>query len=302
MTTLCGPDSPGLAVFVKLRRFQVRLDAEGFPPSMARVEAPLYYPIQSIRLHARRFTRRYAFPPHVQPFHQFYCVLAGQISQRVETARHRLHAGQAVWIAPGLEREPRALSKSGEYLVIEFTAPWPELGAGTGTPCRLNAATLADARALAALQSVAADSQPAAILFHHLCLHLLPAAWFSAAAPNPLSAKPSDTRDADTARLHRIEQVLAANTGNPLRLEDIAALAGMSRSALGRLFLTHRRQSPCARFRDLRLERARSLLARGERTVTEIAMETGFASSQHFAGVFGRKYGAPPSDFLGHPE
>jgi AraC-like DNA-binding protein len=266
------------------------------------VECPLYYPIQSIRLHARRFTRRYAFPPHVQPFHQFYCVLAGQISQRVEIARHRLNTGQAVWIAPGLEREPRALSKSGEYLVIEFTAPWPELGSNTGTPCQLNAATLSDARALAGLQSVATDSQPASILFHHLCLQLLPAAWFSAAAPRPLSDEAPDTRDPDTARLDRIEQVLAANTGNPLRLEDIASLAGMSRSALGRLFMTHRGQSPCARFRELRLERARRLLARGERTVTEIAMETGFSSSQHFAGVFGRKYGRPPSDFLGRPE
>jgi AraC-like DNA-binding protein len=266
------------------------------------VACPLYYPIQSIRLHARRFTRGYAFPPHVQPFHQFYCVLAGQITQRVETTRHRLSAGHAVWIAPGLEREPRAVSKTGEYLVIEFTAPWPQLGANTGTRCTLDAASLASARALAALQSVAEDSQPASILFHHLCLQLLPAAWFTTAAPSPSSAKTSVARAPDTARLDRIEQVLAANTGNPLRLEDIASLAGMSRSALGRLFLTHRGQSPCARFRELRLERARRLLARGERTVTEIALETGFASSQHFAGVFGRKYGSPPSDFLGRPE
>jgi AraC-like DNA-binding protein len=269
---------------------------------MAAVECPLYYPIQSIRLHARRFTRGYAFRPHVQPFHQFYCVLAGQITQRVEATDHRLNAGHAVWIAPGLKREPRALSKSGEYLVIEFTAPWPELGADAGTSCELDASTLADARALAALHPVLEDNHQASIVFHHLCLRLLPAPWFRSSAPRPAPAKTRDQRSPETARLDRIEQVLAANTGHPLRLEDIAALAGMSRSALGRLFLTHRGQSPCARFRELRLERARRLLARGERTVTEIAMETGFSSSQHFAGVFGRKYGRPPSDFLGLPE
>lgn len=271
-------------------------------PGARLVACPLYFPIQSIRLHARRFTRGYAFPPHVQPFHQFYCVLAGQITQRVETTHHQLDAGHAVWIAPGLEREPRALSKSGEYLVIEFTAPWPDLGVESGTRCALDATALANARALAALQSVVEDSLPASILFHHLCLQLLPPAWFTTAAPRPLSASTPASPDSDTTRLDRIEQVLAANTGNSLRLEDIASLAGMSRSALGRLFMTHRGQSPCARFRELRLERARHLLARGERTVTEIAMETGFSSSQHFAGVFGRKYGAPPSDFLGRPE
>jgi transcriptional regulator GlxA family with amidase domain len=93
--------------------------------------------------------------------------------------------------------------------------------------------------------------------------------------------------------------MLSANTGNPLRLQDIAALAGMSRSALGRLFMAHRKQSPCARFRELRLERARHLLAQGDRTITEIAMETGFASSQHFAGVFRRRFDRSPSEFLG---
>lgn len=263
---------------------------------------PLYYPIQSIRLHARRFTRGYAFPAHVQPFHQFYCVLAGRVTQRVQTTEHPLDAGQAVWIAPGLEREPRAVSKSGEYLVIEFTAPWPELGANSGTRCTLDAASLATARALVALGSVTEDSQPASILFHHLCLQLLPSSWFSSTTPRPPSAKTASTLAPDTQRIDRIEKVLIANTGNSLRLEDIASLAGMSRSALGRLFLAHRGQSPCARFRELRLERARHLLAGGQRTVTEIAMETGFASSQHFAGVFARKYGAPPSDFLGRSE
>ncbi len=262
------------------------------------VECPLFYPIQSIRLHARRFSRGYAFRPHVQPFHQFYCVLAGRISQRVETTTHHLGTGQAVWIAPGLEREPRATDRSGEYLVIEFTAPWPELGRETGAPCELDATMLADARALAALQPVLEDNQRVAILFHHLCLRLLPAAWFSP-GPRPPLAKARDTRTQEAARVDRIEQVLAANTGNPLRLEDIATLAGMSRSALGRLFMTHRQQSPCARFRELRLERARRLLAQGNRSVTEIAQETGFSSSQHFAGVFRRHYGRPPSSFVG---
>lgn len=275
-----------------------RLDVGRFSPSMRCVACPLYYPIQSIRLHARRFRGGYTFRPHVQPFHQFYCVLAGSVAQRIETTTHRLDAGQAVWIAPGLEREPRAITRSGEYLVIEFTAPWPELGVGSGTRCELTAATMADARALAALQPVIEDNQQASILFHHLCLQLLPATWFSS-KPRPVPANASDSRAHEADRLDRIEQVLAANTGNSLRLEEIAHLVGMSRSALGRLFMTHRGQSPCARFRDLRLERAHALLIQGEHSITEIALETGFASSQHFAGVFRRKYGRPPSDFLG---
>jgi len=266
---------------------------------MPRVECPLFYPIQSIRLHARRFAAGYSFPPHAQPVHQFYCVLAGEVSQRVEGATHRLRAGEAVWVAPGLERAPRAVSAAGEYLVVQFSAPWPELGAGTGGRCRLGAAALADARALATFRTVATDDHRVAVLFHHLCLRLLPPAWFTrlARAEDSRAGRKPVTPGAD--RVERIERLMAANTGNALRLEDIAALAGMSRSALGRLFMAQRRRSPCARFRELRLDRAKQLLMHGGRSVTEVALETGFSSSQHFAGAFRRRFWRPPSAFSG---
>ena len=261
------------------------------------MNCPLYYPIQSIRLHASRFTQGYAFKAHVQPFHQFYCVLDGEISQRVGSTVYLLGAGQAVWIAPGIEREPVATGHSGQYLVIEFNAPWAKLGAGRDRLCKLDATALTNARALAALQMVTEDRQDVAIWFHHLCLNTLPVEYFS--MPSRVAATQKHTKVPGEERVERIESMLAANTANPLQLNDIAALVGMSRSALGRLFQVHRGQSPCACFRDIRLERARELLARGDLSVTQVAMETGFASSQHLAGVFRRKFGRRPSEYRG---
>lgn len=261
------------------------------------MNCPLYYPIQSIRLHASRFTRGYAFKAHVQPFHQFYCVLGGQIAQRVGNTVYQLAEGQAVWIAPGIEREPVSTGRSGEYLVIEFNAPWPKLGTGRDRMCRLDAAALSNARALAKLRMVTEDRQDVAIWFHHLCLQILPVEYFTMAPRAILAQKKA--QEPGEERVERIESMLAANTGNPLQLNDIAALVGMSRSALGRLFQEYRGQSPCACFRDIRLERARELLAHGNLSVTQVAIETGFASSQHLAGVFKRKFGRNPSDFRG---
>ena len=261
------------------------------------MSCPLYYPIQSIRLHSSRFTRGYAFKAHVQPFHQFYCVLEGEISQRVGSVTYRLVAGEAGWIAPSIEREPVATSRTGEYLVIEFNAPWPKLGAGRDRLSKLDTAAVANARALAALRMVTEDRQDVAIWFHHLCLQTLPAEYF--ATPLRVAVAQKKTQVPGEERVERIESMLAANTGNPLQLNDIAALVGMSRSALGRLFQEHRGQSPCACFRDIRLERARELLARGDLSVTQVAIETGFASSQHLAGVFKRKFGRNPSDYRG---
>lgn len=259
---------------------------------------PLSYPVQAIRLHARRFEGGYSFPPHTQPMHQFYCVIEGEIRYRVESQMYHLHAGEGLWIAPGLEREPRAVTKKGEYLVVEFTAPWPELGADRGTPCRLDDERMADVRRLAELKNAARDAHLVSILFHYLCLRLLPPEWFQHSSRiGERSGKKTPRSSAE--QIERIEQMLAANTGHALGLEEIAALAGMSRSALGRLFMTYRGKSPCARFREIRLDRARQLLQYGGRSVTEAAMETGFTSTQHFADSFKRRFGYPPSVFKG---
>ncbi|AHF90687.1 AraC family transcriptional regulator [Opitutaceae bacterium TAV5] len=269
------------------------------------VSCPLFFPIQAIRLHSHRFQAGYAFRAHTQAFHQFYCVLDGVVAQRVEGTVHRLRAGEGVWIAPGLEREPRAESQSGQYMVVDFSPPWPELGAGSGMACKLDRRALADARELAALRAVVTANLRVAILFHRLCLSVLPVKWFDrlpagdgARAGGPIRAGKARTVAEELARVERIEQMMSANTGNPLRLEELAALSGLSRSALGRLFVAHRNESPCARFRTIRLERARQLLEDGERSVTEVAMETGFSTSQHFAGAFRKKFGRSPSEVL----
>ena len=44
-----------------------------------------------------------------------------------------------------------------------------------------------------------------------------------------------------------------------------------------------------------RLERAKLLLALGERSVTEICMEVGFSSLGSFSDLFTRRFGVPPS-------
>jgi AraC family transcriptional regulator len=44
-----------------------------------------------------------------------------------------------------------------------------------------------------------------------------------------------------------------------------------------------------------RIERAKSLLISGDLPLCRVALESGFASQQHFAGMFRRMTGAPPA-------
>jgi AraC family transcriptional activator of pyochelin receptor len=46
---------------------------------------------------------------------------------------------------------------------------------------------------------------------------------------------------------------------------------------------------------EARLDIGRNLLLEGKKPVTEIALELGYASLQHFSAAFSKKFGVPPS-------
>jgi AraC family carnitine catabolism transcriptional activator len=81
---------------------------------------------------------------------------------------------------------------------------------------------------------------------------------------------------------------------NPARLCDLAAAAGVTRRQLERLFLAQFGIGPAAYYRNLRLERARSLLAETAMPQIEIAVATGFSSKGAMARAYVQKFGRPP--------
>lgn len=74
-------------------------------------------------------------------------------------------------------------------------------------------------------------------------------------------------------------------------LDALATIAGLTPRHVSTLFKIAYGVSPHRWIVEARLDRARHLLAETERSVTEIAMDTGFATSQHFATMFRRAFG-----------
>ncbi|HSI85689.1 MAG: helix-turn-helix domain-containing protein [Candidatus Methylacidiphilales bacterium] len=253
---------------------------------------PLSYPIHSIVIGGRVFGADYSFPCHVQSVTQFYAVLEGKVRVWVEGQTVILSRGQALWMAPWLRREPRAASKAGRYVNVMFRSPWPQLGAEPGRKVLLDRIALARAVECADLGVQKASAHVQAIAFHSLCLYLLgPEAFSTLDIPSP--AEEPEARGQWI--IARLEEFMAANVNTPLGIEDMASLVHVSRATLGRLFREHLNTSPIAHFRDIRLKRAMQLLRTSRLTITEIALETGFSSSQHFATVFRQRFGEVPS-------
>jgi signal transduction histidine kinase/AraC-like DNA-binding protein len=80
----------------------------------------------------------------------------------------------------------------------------------------------------------------------------------------------------------------------PLSRDGIAAHVGVSKRHLTRCFDEELGLSPIAYLNRYRVKRARELLEKGNRTITEIALDVGFSSNSYFARVFRREMGVSP--------
>ncbi len=92
----------------------------------------------------------------------------------------------------------------------------------------------------------------------------------------------------------RIRLHVEAHLEETLRLDDVARLAGLSRSHFSRCFRNSFGVSFVRFVAGRRVARAAQLLLAGEQALSEIALVCGFADQSHFTRVFGQVTGESP--------
>jgi len=95
-------------------------------------------------------------------------------------------------------------------------------------------------------------------------------------------------------RLTRAMELLSTRPREPYREKQIARAAGLSASRFRHLFREQVGDSPRHFQEQLRLRRARDLLALSQQTIAEIAAEVGFASPFYFTLRFKKHTGESP--------
>lgn len=99
------------------------------------------------------------------------------------------------------------------------------------------------------------------------------------------------------SRLERMLDFMRMNLGRRLTLEQVAAAGYVSLREASRLFERHLSSSPMKFFLSMRLEKARSLLERGDLPMADICQQTGFESVSHFSTSFRKAYSLTPSEY-----
>lgn len=101
--------------------------------------------------------------------------------------------------------------------------------------------------------------------------------------------------------LHRLAaeayEYLDEHYAEKCSLRDVAAVLHVSPNYLHSVFLREVGMTPYAFVTDKRIRRAKRLIAAGERSMLEIATETGFCSQSHFNKVFKQSTGYTPAAY-----
>lgn len=104
-------------------------------------------------------------------------------------------------------------------------------------------------------------------------------------------------RKGESNRVQKVKQYINNNYARPLRLEDLAALVGMSPVAFSRFFRQRTGRTLSEYIVDIRLGYAARMLVDTAKNISEICYECGFNNLSNFNRTFKAKRHYTPRDF-----
>jgi AraC family transcriptional regulator len=95
--------------------------------------------------------------------------------------------------------------------------------------------------------------------------------------------------------VRRAKELIANHLSERLSVARIAEACALSRSHFSRAFKQSTGMAPHAWLLQMRIEKAKEMLASGQYCLSHIALDCGFADQAHFTRVFSRWEGTTPS-------
>jgi AraC family carnitine catabolism transcriptional activator len=109
---------------------------------------------------------------------------------------------------------------------------------------------------------------------------------------NPSSIEPLGSTAPSV--LKQAIKLMEENLEDALSIPQICKRVRLSQRQLDRLFAQFVRKSPVLYYRDIRLDRARSLVTQTDMPLSEVAVASGFSSQGHFSRAYRERFGLAP--------
>ena len=118
--------------------------------------------------------------------------------------------------------------------------------------------------------------------------------WRVLTGPLGDSVRQIGLADGDLSHVSRAIAWIRGNYAEPMRIDDLARLSGMSNSAFHRHFRAVTAMSPLQFQKRIRLQHARTLLVAHPGDVAGVGHRVGYDSPSQFTREYRRLFGAPP--------
>jgi AraC family transcriptional regulator len=96
-------------------------------------------------------------------------------------------------------------------------------------------------------------------------------------------------------RYARVMEYINSHIEEPIRLRDLATVAGLSRMHFAAQFRAYTGTSPSRFVMMQRIQHAQALLGDPRKTLADVALSVGFRTQAHFTTVFHRLVGNTPN-------
>lgn len=142
------------------------------------------------------------------------------------------------------------------------------------------------------------DRLPATNTYEQLSLDLRAGALLARLlAQSEAAGPPVPGRSASDAHAEKADRYLAEHFRDLGRLEEVAVHVGIGYDHLRHAYRHHFGRSLVKRLIDLRISRAKVLLAHAPIPISGVAAEVGYATARHFSTVFREVTGTTPAAF-----
>jgi AraC family transcriptional regulator len=147
-------------------------------------------------------------------------------------------------------------------------------------------------QALARLLALNQDTMPGFSLFGDGVV----AAMIARLSRLNMTNRPSHRRLGLTKRqMTQVTELMRDNLAKPIRLSQLASVAGLSPSQFSRAFKVSTGTTPHKWLLDARIEYAKRMLADRSNSLVDIALDAGFSEQSHFTRAFGAATGISPN-------
>jgi AraC-like DNA-binding protein len=253
-----------------------------------------------------------AFPISATEGIRIYYILEGKFEWRIHQRQYILYPGDVALILPGqaFGKEDGVL-EIGSFTWIHISMQQLENGEIIPGPW----SNLSESESLAIGKILLLNNSPALSKFEEAgkILKCIQAELFSQQigycarvnhqvdellilATRQLTRQSNPGRDFPKTFMN-LEQVLRANLSHQWTVEEMAALVGLGTTLFNEKVKSYSGFSPLNYLINIRISEAIKLLKRPDISVTDIALDTGFYSSQHFSTTFKKLTGYRPSEF-----